>query len=100
MVLFNRLVAAKTYFVHISAAERSARNTPNECQHVEYEVIFNRCKESADKNFLLSIPLTAAVMPFLNISTSRTDKREGWTIDLKKARMDPGRRLEPRRITC
>ena len=35
-------------FVHISAVERAGRNTLNEGQHVEYEVIFNRGKESAD----------------------------------------------------
>jgi CspA family cold shock protein len=35
-------------FVHISAVERAGRNTLNEGQHVEYEVIVNRGKESAD----------------------------------------------------
>jgi CspA family cold shock protein len=35
-------------FVHISAVERAGRSTLNEGQTVEYEVVSNRGKESAD----------------------------------------------------
>jgi CspA family cold shock protein len=35
-------------FVHISAVERAGRSTLNEGQTIEYEVVSNRGKESAD----------------------------------------------------
>jgi cold shock protein len=35
-------------FVHISAVERAGLSTLNEGQQVEYEIISNRGKESAD----------------------------------------------------
>jgi len=35
-------------FVHISAVERAGLNTLNEGQTVEYEIVSNRGKESAD----------------------------------------------------
>jgi CspA family cold shock protein len=38
----------KDVFVHISAVERAGKSTLNEGQTVEYEVVVNRGKESAD----------------------------------------------------
>jgi CspA family cold shock protein len=38
----------KDVFVHISAVERAGKYTLNEGQTVEYEVVVNRGKESAD----------------------------------------------------
>jgi cold shock protein len=35
-------------FVHISAVERAGLNTLNEGQHVEYEIVSNRGKSSAE----------------------------------------------------
>ena len=35
-------------FVHISAVERAGLSTLNEGQHVEYEIVANRGKESAE----------------------------------------------------
>ena len=35
-------------FVHISAVERAGLSSLNECQVVEYEMVSNRGKESAD----------------------------------------------------
>jgi len=35
-------------FVHISAVERAGLNSLNEGQTVEYEIVSNRGKESAD----------------------------------------------------
>jgi CspA family cold shock protein len=37
----------KDVFVHISAVERAGLSTLNEGQHVEYEIISDRGKESA-----------------------------------------------------
>jgi CspA family cold shock protein len=37
----------KDVFVHISAVERAGLSTINEGQHVEYEIISDRGKESA-----------------------------------------------------
>lgn len=39
--------AGKDVFVHISAVERAGLSTLNEGQHVEYEMISDRGKESA-----------------------------------------------------
>src|SRR3979409_830219 len=39
----------KDVFVHISAVERAGLSTLNEGQHVEYEIVANRGKESADR---------------------------------------------------
>jgi cold shock protein len=39
----------KDVFVHISAVERAGLNTLNEGQTVEYEIVSNRGKESADR---------------------------------------------------
>src|SRR5437016_14511012 len=38
----------KDVFVHISAVERAGLSTLNEGQHVEYEIVANRGKESAE----------------------------------------------------
>jgi len=38
----------KDVFVHISAVERAGKSTLNEGQTVEYEVVSNRGKESAE----------------------------------------------------
>jgi CspA family cold shock protein len=38
----------KDVFVHISAVERAGLNTLNEGQQVEYEIVSNRGKESAE----------------------------------------------------
>jgi CspA family cold shock protein len=38
----------KDVFVHISAVERAGLNTLNEGQTVQYEIVSNRGKESAD----------------------------------------------------
>ena len=38
----------KDVFVHISAVERAGLSTLNEGQNVEYEVVSNRGKESAE----------------------------------------------------
>ena len=38
----------KDVFVHISAVERAGKSTLNEGQTVEYEVVANRGKESAE----------------------------------------------------
>jgi len=38
----------KDVFVHISAVERAGLSTLNEGQHIEYEVVSNRGKESAE----------------------------------------------------
>jgi cold shock protein len=38
----------KDVFVHISAVERAGLNTLNEGQQIEYEVVQNKGKESAD----------------------------------------------------
>jgi CspA family cold shock protein len=38
----------KDVFVHISAVERAGLSTLNEGQHIEYEVVANRGKESAE----------------------------------------------------
>ena len=38
----------KDVFVHISAVERAGLNSLNEGQTVEYEIVSNRGKESAD----------------------------------------------------
>jgi CspA family cold shock protein len=38
----------KDVFVHISAVERAGLSTLNEGQHVEYEIVVNRGKESAE----------------------------------------------------
>jgi CspA family cold shock protein len=38
----------KDVFVHISAVERAGLNTLNEGQKVEYEIVSNRGKESAE----------------------------------------------------
>ena len=38
----------KDVFVHISAVERAGLSTLNEGQKVEYEIVTNRGKESAD----------------------------------------------------
>jgi cold shock protein len=35
-------------FVHISAVERAGLNTLNEGQHIEYEIVSNRGKSSAE----------------------------------------------------
>ena len=35
-------------FVHISAVERAGLSTLNEGQHVEYEIVANRGRESAE----------------------------------------------------
>ena len=39
----------KDIFVHISAVERAGLSSLNEGQTVEYEIVSNRGKESADK---------------------------------------------------
>ena len=39
---------ASDVFVHISAVERAGLSTLNEGQHVEYEIVANRGKESAE----------------------------------------------------
>ena len=39
---------SKDVFVHISAVERAGLNTLNEGQTVQYEVVSNRGKESAE----------------------------------------------------
>ena len=38
----------KDVFVHISAVERAGLSTLNEGQHVDFEVVANRGKESAE----------------------------------------------------
>jgi CspA family cold shock protein len=38
----------KDVFVHISAVERAGLSTLNEGQHVEYEIVSNRGKSSAE----------------------------------------------------
>ena len=38
----------KMWFVHISAVERAGLSTLNEGQHVEYEIVDNRGKSSAE----------------------------------------------------
>ena len=38
----------KDVFVHISAVERAGLSTLNEGQHVEYEIVATRGKESAE----------------------------------------------------
>ena len=38
----------KDVFVHISAVERAGLNTLNEGQQVDYEIVSNRGKESAE----------------------------------------------------
>jgi CspA family cold shock protein len=38
----------KDVFVHISAVQRAGLTTLNEGQHIEYEVVANRGKESAE----------------------------------------------------
>jgi len=47
-VSFSRRTAARDVFVHISAVERAGLSSLNEGQTVEYEVVSNRGKESAD----------------------------------------------------
>ena len=38
----------KDVFVHISAVERAGLSTLNEGQHLDYEIVSNRGKESAE----------------------------------------------------
>jgi CspA family cold shock protein len=42
-------VGGKDVFVHISAVERAGLSTLNEGQAIEYEIIQNRGRESAEK---------------------------------------------------
>jgi len=48
MALFSRKAAAKDVFVHISAVERAGLSTLNEGQTIQYEIVANRGKESAE----------------------------------------------------
>jgi cold shock protein len=47
-VRFVTTVASGDVFVHISAVERAGKSTLNEGQTIEYEVVANRGKESAE----------------------------------------------------
>ena len=47
-------------FVHISAVERAGLSTLNEGQQVEYEIVSNRGKESADNLKVARSPIGSA----------------------------------------